>query len=82
MMNLLGIASDTTIPRRFITKKWVEVNDKSGGAYNTKKIRFKTSMLRSDLSDFSDASIVVKGTIAIDGAENRAKQNRKLVLEN
>ena len=82
MMNLLGIASDTTIPRRFITKKWVEVNGKSGGAYNTKKIRFKTSMLRSDLSDFSDASIVVKGTIAIDGAENRAKQNRKLVLEN
>ena len=31
---------------RFITKKWVEVFDHSGGTYNTnKQIRFKTSML-------------------------------------
>ena len=47
---------------RFITKKWIEVHDQSGERYNNKKqIRFKTSMLRSDLCDFSDAYIVVKG---------------------
>ena len=52
---------------RFITKKWVEVHDQSGSAENrykpSKQIRFKTSMLRSDLCDFSDAYIVVKGEV-------------------
>ena len=33
-----------------------------------KNIRFKTSMLRSDLCDYSDAYIVVKGTIDLLGA--------------
>ena len=32
---------------RFVTKKWTEVYDQSGGNYNVnKKIRIKTSMLR------------------------------------
>ena len=51
---------------RFIIKKWIEVNDQSGGAYNTnKQIRFKTSMLRSDFCDYNDAYIVVKGDITV-----------------
>ena len=46
--NLLGTTIDE-IPR-FITKKWVEVHDQSGGNYNVnKEIRIKISMLRSDL---------------------------------
>ena len=40
---------------RFITKKWVEVHDQSGSGDDrykpNKHIRFKTSMLRSDLCD-------------------------------
>ena len=59
---------------RFITKKWIKVSDQSGGAHNTnKQIRFKTSMLRSDLCDYIDAYIVVKGIITVsarDGANN------------
>ena len=70
--NLLGNIPDK-VPR-YITKKWIEVHDQSGETYNTtKQIRFKTSMIRSDLCDFSDASIVVKGKITIsatDGANN------------
>ena len=47
--NLLGNIPDK-VPR-FITKKWIEIHDQSGETYNTnKQIRFKTSMLRSDLS--------------------------------
>ena len=65
--NLLGTKIDE-VPR-FITKKQVEVHDQSGSAEDrykpSKQIRFKTSMLRSDLCDFSDAYIVVKGTITI-----------------
>ena len=65
--NLLDTTSDN-VPR-FITKKWVEVHDQSGSAEDrykpSKQIRFKTSMLRSDLCDFSDAYIVVKGDISL-----------------
>ena len=44
-------AMSDNVPR-FITKKWIDVHDQSGGSYNTyKQIRFKTSMLRSDLCD-------------------------------
>ena len=52
---------------RFVTKKWIEVYDQSGGNYNAnKEIRIKTSMLRSDLCVFSDAYIAVKGTVTVD----------------
>ena len=65
--NLFGNTSDKVL--RFITKKWIEVHDQSGTAenrYNSKKqIRFKTSMLRSDLCDYSDACVVVKGNITV-----------------
>ena len=64
IINLLDNIPDE-VPR-FITKKWIEVHDQSGGAYNTKKqIRFGTSMLRSDLCDYNDAYIVVKGDITV-----------------
>ena len=47
-----------------LLKKWVEVHDQSGSAKDrykpSKQIRLKTSMLRSDLCDFSDAYFVVK----------------------
>ena len=70
--NLLSNIPDK-VPK-FITKKWIEVHDQSGEIYNTnKQIRFNTSMLRSDVCDFSDAYIVVKGKINVspaDGASN------------
>ena len=47
-----------------MTKKWVEINDLSFDQYSVNKnIRFTTSTLRSDLCDYSNAYIVVKGTI-------------------
>ena len=61
--SLLDTTSDN-VPR-FITKKWIEVHDHSSNAEDrykpSKQIRFKTSVLRPDLCDFSDAYIVVKG---------------------
>ena len=63
--NLLGTTLDEI--HRIITKKWVKVHDQSGSADDrykpNKQIRFKTSMLRSDLCDYCDAYIVVKGMI-------------------
>ena len=66
IVNFLNTTSDDKDLTRFVTKKWIEVYDQSGGNYNVnKEIRIKTSMLRSDLCDFSDAYIVVKGTITV-----------------
>ena len=54
--NVLDITSDNKDFPKFVTKKWIEVYDQSEGNYNVnKEIRIKTSMLRSDLCDFSDA---------------------------
>ena len=67
--NLLG-STPNKIPR-FITKKWIEVHDQSGKIYNTnKQIIFKTSMLRSDLCDYIDSYIAVKGKITITNPDN------------
>ena len=54
------LLNDSTVSK-FVTKKWVEINDLSSGQYSVNKnIRFKTSMSRSCLCDYSDAYIVVK----------------------
>ena len=85
--NLLVTKSDE-VPR-FITKKWVEVHDQSGSADDrykpNKQIRFKTSMLRSDLCDYSDAYIVVKGDITLTKTNGRGIidiRNRFLAFKN
>ena len=64
--NFLDVTSDNEDLPKFVTKKWIEVYDQSEGNYNVnKEIRIKTSMLRSDLCDFSDAYIIVKGNITV-----------------
>ena len=82
--NLLGNIPDK-VPR-FVTKKWMEVHDQSGTLEDryksSKQIRFKTSMLRSDLCDYSDAYIVVKGDITVEGLNIRDKKNRSLAFKN
>ena len=56
-------------PYKFRTKNWVEINDESRGTYNVNsQIKSKTTMLKSSLCDYSDAYILVKGTITINGA--------------
>ena len=63
-------------PTKFRTKKWVEVNDESGRTYNTNsQIRFKTSMLKSSLCDYSDAYILFKGTITVSDTGKAAAPN-------
>ena len=65
--NFLDITSDNKDLPKFATKKCIEVYDQSEGNYNVnKEIRIKTSMLRSDLWDFDDVYIVVKGNITVD----------------
>ena len=82
IINLLDITSDDKDLPRFVTKKWIEVYDQSEKNYSlNKEIRIKTPMLRSDLCDFSDAYIVVKGDITLEGDSNANKRNKILHLK-
>ena len=73
--NLIEDASNQ--PSKFRTRNWVEINDESRRAYNVNsQIKFKTTMLKSSLCDYSDAYILVKGTITINRrvADDAARQ--------
>ena len=48
---------------KFRPRNWFETNDESKGGYDNSNIRFKTFMIRSNLCDYSDAYIIIKGTI-------------------
>ena len=51
---------------QFKTKNWIEINYQSRRMYNTNSdIRFKATILKSSLCDYSDAYILVKGRIII-----------------
>ena len=82
--NLLGSGSEN-LPK-FVTRDYVRLNSLSNTYNEDKSIRFKTPMLRSDLCDYSDAYILVNGTITVmanAGANNiRDKKNRPLILKN
>ena len=68
---------------KFAKIKWTEVNDLSSSQYSVNKnIRLKTSMLRSDLCDYIDAFIVVKGRITIEGDNDDKTINKKLIFKN
>ena len=47
----------------------------------SKQIRFKTSMLRSNLFDFSDVYLVVTGTITVTETSNNSRKNRSLAFK-
>ena len=74
-------SEDEGLPR-FVTKKWIEVYDWSEKNYSVnKEIRTKTPMLRSYLYNFSDAYIVLKGTVTVTNSDN-AKRNKAVALKN
>ena len=82
--NLIDDASNQ--PSKFRTRNWVEINNESRGTYNVNsQIKFKTTMLKSSLCDYSDAYILVKGTISVnDTAAGDAikNNNRKVIFKN
>ena len=71
---------------KFRTRNWVEINDESRGAYNVNsQFKFKTTMLKSSLCDYSDAYILVKRKITIagagaDAAARQADERDKVVI--
>ena len=74
-------------PSKFKTKNWVEANCESRGTYNANsQIKFKSTMLKSSLCDYSDAYILVKGTITVDDTSTAGaaanNTNSKVIFKN
>ena len=87
-INLLENTSNQST--EFRTKNQVEMNNDLRVTYNTNsQIKFRTLMLRSSIYDYSDAYILVSGTIAITGAWNNdtarqldEKKNKGVIFKN
>ena len=61
---------------KFATDIWAEINDDACGIYNTNsQIKFKTSILKSILCDYSDAYILVKWKISISKQAGHTSNN-------
>ena len=72
--NLLESTSDNL--SKFSTRTWVEINDASRENHANSDIRFKITMLGSNLCDYADSYILVKGTITITVAGANADAER------
>ena len=83
--NLLDDASNKT--SKFKTKNWVEINDESRETYDVNsQIKFKTTMLKSSLCDYSDAYIHIKGTVTVNNTAaadaDANNTNKKVIFKN
>ena len=86
---IANLIDDNTLnqPSKFRTRNWIEINDESRVTYNVNsQIKFKTTMLKSSLCDYSDVYILVKGTITVNNtaAQGAAANNtnKKVIFKN
>ena len=72
-------------PTKFRRKNWVEINDDARGTYNTNsQIKFKISMPKSSLCDYSDSYILISGTktVASQAVDNPNNVDEKVAFKN
>ena len=79
--HVLSKDNENEVLSKFVTREYVRINSLLDTYNENKSIRFKTPMLRSSLCDYSDAYILVKGTITVtapaanNGANNIRDKN-------
>ena len=86
---LLSEDDENEVLSKFVTREYVRINSLLNTYNENKSIRFKTPMLRLSLCDYSDAYILVEGTITVtalgvnnDASNIRDKKNRPVILKN
>ena len=85
---IVHLLDDTTNQpsKKLRTRIWVEINDESKVKHDNSNIRFKTSMIRSNLCHYNNACILVKGNIAVpntaavDAAVNNINKKKYLKI--
>ena len=67
ILNLLNESSDS----KFVTRHWNIINDQSNANYSVgNKIIYSTEVSKSNLCDYNDAYILVRGDIGISSHNN------------
>ena len=62
ILNLLNETNDS----KFVTRKWNIANNNSKSNYGaTNEITYNTEILKSNLCDYSDAYILIRGDITV-----------------
>ena len=84
---IINLLDDTpNQPSKFRTRNWVKINDESKGKYDYSNIRFKMSMIRSNVCDTIYAYILVKGTITVPNTATAGaavtNTNKKVTFKN
>ena len=93
---ILKLLDDTTNqPSKLRTRNWIEIDDESQGDYNddnnndnddNNNIKFKTTLIRSNLFDYSDPYTLVKRTVTVPNTEATgaalSNTNKKVVFKN
>ena len=73
-------------PSNFRTKNWVEINHESREVSNiNSQTKFKTTILKSSLCNYSDTYILAKGTITVNNTGTAAaptNRNKKVIFQN
>ena len=65
-------------PSKLKTKNWIEINDDAPGTYNTNsQIKFKTSILKWRICNYSDAYILETNSISVTNTVKAAALNNK-----
>ena len=92
---ILKLLDDTTNqPSKLRTRNWIEIDDESQGDYNddnnndnddNNNIKFKTTLISSNLFYYSDAYTLVKRTITVPNTEAAGaalnNTNKKVVFK-
>ena len=77
ILNLLNVSDNEN--SKFATKKWYVIDSESNGNYSKdEEIKFLTSSIESSVCDYSDAYILVTGSIRIASGN----QNTKVAFKN
>ena len=76
--NVSKSLNDSTVSK-FVTKKWIEMICL---ATVNKNIMFKTHMLRSDLCDYGDAHVIVKGRTDLRVVGNNSMTQKGVTFKN
>ena len=76
--HVLSEDNENEVLSKFVTREYVRINSLLNTYNENKSIRFKAPMLRSSLCNYSDAYILVKGTITVTapGVNNNANNIR------
>ena len=79
---IFKLLNDSTV-LKFVAKEWIKINDLLKDQYfANQNIRFKTSMLWSDLCDYRVPYIAVKERISFRGTTDANRINKKLTFKN